>query len=132
MKKLFLLFGTIGILFSGLTFSVAYASNPVNIVCRDPNITAGAASSSPLCKDTSTTKLQGSGSIVNLIVNLISAIAGFVAIIMIVISGIQFINSGGDSKKVAEAKDTILFSAIGLVVIAIARLLILFVISKIG
>jgi hypothetical protein len=132
MKKLFLSIGSIGILISGLSFSVAYASNPVNSVCTDTNITAGNASSSPLCQDTSSSKLQGSGSIINLIVNLISAIAGFVAVIMIVISGIQFINSGGDSKRVSQAKDTITYSLMGLVVIAIARILIIFILNKVG
>ena len=123
----------ISIFMTLISLSAVYAvGNPANAVCSDPGVTAGSTSSSSLCNDTSTSQLQGSGSVVNLIVNIISAIAGFVAVIIIIISGIQFMNSGGDSKKISQAKDSIIYSARGLIVIVLARFIIDFILTKIG
>ncbi len=132
MKKIALFLTTMSLALGIFSFSAAYAANPVNVVCTDSNVTAGSASSSPLCQDTSSSQLNGSNTLVNLIVNLISAIAAFVAVVIIIISGIQFINSGGDSKKVSQAKDTILYAAIGLIVIVLARIIIGFVLQKVS
>jgi hypothetical protein len=133
MIKRSIITGTISIFMALVSLSAVYAAgNPVNAVCSDPNITAGNAGGSSLCTSTSTSQLQGPGSVVNLIVNIISAIAGFVAVIIIIISGIQFMNSGGDSKKISQAKDSIIYSAIGLIVIVLARFIIDFILTKVG
>jgi len=132
MLKRTLLTGAISVLFALFSFSAVYASNPVNAVCSDSGITAGSPSGSPLCTDTSSGQLQGSNTIISLIVNIISAVAGFVAVIIIIISGIQFISSGGDSKKISQAKDSIIYSLIGIIVIVLARTIIVFVLNKIG
>jgi hypothetical protein len=43
----------------------------------------------------------------------------------------MYITSGGDSSKVSSAKDTVLYAAIGLVVVVLARTIIVFVVGKI-
>jgi len=55
---------------------------------------------------------------------LIAAISGFVAVIIIIIAGIQYMTSGGDPQKINKAKDTILFAAIGIIVVVLARIII--------
>ncbi len=47
-------------------------------------------------------------------------VAGFIAVLMMVIGGISYITSTGDSGKVTKAKNTIIYAAIGLVFVALA------------
>lgn len=42
--------------------------------------------------------------------------AGLVAVIFIIIGGINYMTSGGDAGKLKKAKDTILYAVIGLVI----------------
>ena len=67
------------------------------------------------------------------ITNLISAvfaIIGALALLTIVISGFNYIFSQGDPEKVARAKNTIVYAAIGLVVSASAAVIVKFVLGK--
>jgi hypothetical protein len=65
------------------------------------------------------------------IVNLLSAIVGVVAVIMIIVGGFRYITSGGNDASVTGAKNTILYAIIGLVVVALAQILVRFVLDKI-
>lgn len=57
-------------------------------------------------------------------VNILSFIVGVAAIIAIISAGFKYITSGGDSNKVGNAKSTILYAIVGLVVVALAQLII--------
>lgn len=43
-------------------------------------------------------------------------IVGVAAVIMIIVGGVKYITSGGDANKLTSAKNTILYSVVGLVV----------------
>lgn len=62
---------------------------------------------------------------------IVFTIAGAVAILMVVIGGFQYVISSGDPQKTARAKDTILYSLIGLVVVIFAQVIVTFVIGKV-
>ncbi len=49
---------------------------------------------------------------------------------MIVYGGFRYVTSGGDSSKVGDAKKTILYALIGLVIVALAQVIVKFVLSK--
>ena len=68
---------------------------------------------------------------VNGVINIITAIAGFVAVIMIIVAGFQMITSSGKPEKISTARNTIIYASVGLIVIALARIIIGFIISKI-
>lgn len=70
-------------------------------------------------------------SLVTTIVNIFSAIVGVVSVIMIIFGGFKYISSGGDSSKVTEAKNTIIYAVIGLVIVALAQFIVQFVLSKV-
>jgi hypothetical protein len=74
-----------------------------------------------------TTKIN---KMVHTIVNLLSAIVGIVAVIMIIVGGFRYITSGGNDASVTAAKNTILYAVIGLVVVALAQVLVRFTLSK--
>ena len=63
------------------------------------------------------------------IVNIISFITGIAAVIMIVVAGVRFIASGGDSQATAGAKNMLIYAIIGLVVVALAQAIVHFVLN---
>jgi len=64
------------------------------------------------------------------ILNTAYLIAGIVAVVMIIYAGIQYTTSSGDAKKVEQAKNTILYSIIGLVVVLLAFFITWYVIGR--
>ena len=60
---------------------------------------------------------------------ILSIVAGVAAVIMIVIAGLKYTTSGGNSSQVSEAKSAIIYAVVGLIIIAMAQLIIAFVIN---
>lgn len=77
--------------------------------------------------DEATTRINN---VIRTIVNLLSALVGVVAVIMIIVGGFRYITSGGNDTSVTSAKNTILYAIIGLVVVALAQLIVRFTLSK--
>jgi hypothetical protein len=57
-------------------------------------------------------------------------LVGIVAVIMIIVGGLRYITSGGNDASVTSAKNTILYAIIGLVIVALAQVLVRFTLSK--
>ena len=64
------------------------------------------------------------------IVNVMLYIIGAIAVIMIVIGGIRYVTSNGDSGSVKSAKDTILYAVIGLIIAILAYSIVNFVVDS--
>lgn len=75
---------------------------------------------------------DGVTKLIKLVVNIFSLIVGVVAVIMIIIGGLKYITSGGDSGNITGAKNTILYAVIGLVVVALAQFIVRFVLTRVG
>lgn len=68
-------------------------------------------------------KFQAQGLIAQLVTTIlpvILTIAGFVTVIVIIISGIQFVTSGGNPEAAAAARGRLTFAIIGFVIIILA------------
>ena len=77
---------------------------------------------------------KGSQNVSDTITNIINAIVGIlglVCVIVMIIGGVTYMTSGGDAGKVKKGKDTILYGLIGLVICALAYVLVNFVIVNI-
>lgn len=72
----------------------------------------------------------GNGGIFRTITNVMLFIIGAISVIMLIIGGIRYVVSGGDSTKVQEAKNTILYSIVGVVVAILAYAVVQFVIDS--
>ena len=68
--------------------------------------------------------------IITTVINIFSIVVGVGAVIMIIVGGLKYITSGGDSGNVTGAKNTILYAVIGLVVVALAQVIVKFVLGK--
>ena len=73
--------------------------------------------------------LFGDAGVFKQVTNTILYIVGIVAVIMLIIGGIKYVISGGDSKKVTDAKNTVLYAIIGLIIAFLAFAIVNFVIS---
>ncbi|MEI6481548.1 MAG: pilin [Candidatus Saccharibacteria bacterium] len=96
-------------------------------VCGGVGIDINTADPSCVSDTTSQTKVNDT---VKLGLNLFSAIVGIIAVVMIIVGGIKYITSGGDSGNVTAAKNTILYAVIGLVVVALAQIIVKFVLGR--
>lgn len=67
------------------------------------------------------------------IISLINWLIGFaavLAVIMIIVSGFQFITAFGDEKKIQKATSSLIFAIVGMVLVFIAPLVIQFIIDN--
>ncbi len=65
-------------------------------------------------------------------INILSIVVGIVAVIMIIVGGFKYITSNGDSGAVSSAKNTILYAIVGLVIVALAQIIVRFVLRETG
>jgi hypothetical protein len=75
----------------------------------------------------------GTGKITKLarnIVNVFSILVGIIAVIMIIFGGFRYITSGGDSNRVGGAKNTLIYAIIGLIIVALAQVIVKFVLNQ--
>ena len=79
-------------------------------------------------KDAENTNLMGT---LNTIINIAIGVIGFLAVVMIIIGGVQYTTSAGDTAKVTKAKNTIMYGIIGLVVALLAYAIVNFVLSSV-
>ncbi len=86
-------------------------------------------SKSELCNDGD--DLFGPNSTWTRIINTLIFIIGATAVLMIVIGGLRYVLSGGDAAGVNNAKNTIIYSVVGLVVALLANAIVNFVLFRI-
>lgn len=67
---------------------------------------------------------------IRLVINIFSFIVGVVAVIMVIIGGFKYITSAGDSTNIASAKNTILYAIVGLIIVALAQVIVRFVLRQ--
>lgn len=72
------------------------------------------------------------GSLIKAIVSALLFIIGAVSVVMIVIGGIKYTISQGDSSAISSAKNTILYAVIGLIVALLGYAIVQFVIDRIA
>lgn len=100
----------------------------INDVCSGSNLDATGNSSN--C-DTNNNG-QSLNAILAQIIKIFSIIVGFISVVMIIIGGIKYITSGGDSGNVSGAKNTIIYAIIGLIVVVLAQVLVHFVLNSVN
>ena len=77
-----------------------------------------------------TADLFGSSGIFSTITNVLLFILGAVSVIMIIIGGLRYVVSGGNSANVTAAKNTILYAIVGIVIAMLSYAIINFVLGS--
>lgn len=68
--------------------------------------------------------------ILKTVINILSLIVGVISVIFVIIGGFKFITSSGDAANVSSAQKTIIYALVGLVVVALAQVIVRFVLDK--
>lgn len=76
------------------------------------------------------TNLTGTAGVFSTVTNVLLFIIGGVAVIMIIVGGLRYITSGGNSANVTAAKNTILYALVGVIVAILAFAAVNFVIGS--
>lgn len=131
IKKLSLLIASFFILSFALMPAIAGAADPCDqnkdgtittqeaIRCGTDNA-AGAPDNAKPSLDTT----------IHNIVNVLSIVVGIAAVIMIMVGGLRYVTSGGKEDSIKGAKNTIVYALIGLIVVALAQVVVRFVLNK--
>lgn len=77
-------------------------------------------------------ELVGVNGVFTKITNTILYAVGIVSVVMLIYGGIRYVVSGGDSKKVTDAKNTIMYALIGLIIAILSFAIVNFVINAVG
>ena len=94
------------------------------------NIAQGASSTGSDVNCESNDSTNNIGNLAKNIVNIFSFIVGAVAVLMIIYGGFRYITSGGDSGSVGNAKNTLIYAIVGLIIVALAQIIVQFVLSQ--
>ena len=78
------------------------------------------------------TELFGSGGVVRTVTNILLFFAGALSVIMLIVGGLRYTISGGNSTAVTAAKNTVLYAIVGLVVAFLAYAAINFVLTSLA
>lgn len=60
------------------------------------------------------------GNLISTILPIVLSIGGFITVVFIIVSGIQFISSGGNPEAAAQARGRLIYSIIGFVLIILS------------
>ncbi len=80
--------------------------------------------------DDQTANLFGQTGIFKTITNVLLFILGAVSVIMIIIGGLRYVISGGNSTAVTAAKNTILYAIVGVIIALLAYAIVNFVLTS--
>jgi hypothetical protein len=69
---------------------------------------------------------------ITIILNTVFAVIGAIAVMMIIIGGIKYSSSMGDPQAVAKARETIIYSVVGLIVTILAVVIVDFVFGRVA
>lgn len=76
-------------------------------------------------------ELVGDNGFIRKLTSWILLAVGTISVIMLIYGGFRYVVSGGDSKKVTDAKNTILYAIIGLIISMLAYAIVQFIISAV-
>ena len=88
---------------------------------------SGCASGSSQTPEQASTHLDN---VIKEVINILSVAVSIAAVIMIMIGGFRYVTSGGKQESVTGAKNTILYAVIGLVIVALAQVIVRFVLTR--
>ena len=118
--------GGLGVVAMGLQVAPTFAA--VKVRCPDGTEKKDLSACPDLTNSLNNNDLMTT---LNTIINVVIGIIGFVAVMVIILGGVQYTTSAGDSGKVKKAKDTIMYGIIGLIIALMAYSIVNFILSNI-
>ena len=110
----------------GVGASFAYAQNTTNLNCGAQGNLTGTNCSPPTSADNTINKT------IEQAIRIFQVVVGLISVFMVIFGGLKYITSGGESSGVTSAKNTILYAVIGRVVVALAEVIVQFVLNRVN
>lgn len=105
--------------------SALAAEDPFGQVCD------ATTQDSPVCdQNKPDNPITGEDGILVRATQIVVFIVGVASVIMVLIGGFKYITSNGDANGISNAKNTILYALIGVVLASVSQIIIIFVISR--
>ncbi len=102
-----------------------------NNLCKGSNLDL--TSSGTNCNDAT---ISGSGKsvtdLIKQIITILSVIIGAIAVLMIIVGGFRYVTSAGNAENTKAARSTILYALIGLIIVALAQIIVHFVLNNVS
>jgi hypothetical protein len=106
--------------------SLVLAQNTADVSCgASGNIIGCTATNAP-----DSTADQKVNDLIGNAIRIFQIVVGLISVFMIILGGLKYITSGGDSGKVGEAKNAILYAIIGLVIVGVAEIIVRFALNR--
>lgn len=105
-------------------FSTALVPSPV-LAANAIDEACVASPDSPICQDETDIN-----DVITIVVNVLLFVIGLISVVMIIIGGIMYTTSAGNANSITRAKNTILYSVIGLVVAFVAYAIVNWVVAQ--
>lgn len=115
---------------TGLVIGVAVFSGFIGFVAPSANVYADAKEEACNAIGTCSNGGERISNIIKTVINVLSAVGGMIAVILIIIGGVKYMTSGGDSNSASNARNTILYAVVGLIVVAFAQIIVQFVLQQ--
>lgn len=115
---------------AGMVFSfgapLALAQNTSEVACGSTGQLVG-CNTTDVADGTADTKVND---LIKNAIRIFQIVVGLISVFMVIMGGLKYITSGGDSGKVGEAKNAILYAVIGLVVVGVAQIIVQFALNR--
>jgi hypothetical protein len=112
--------------------TAAAAYDPLGGVCGSlKNGNTSASTPDSTCDGQNGSKAADPNATLRKASTLIAVIAGIAAVIIIIVSGIQYVTSGGNSQQTSTARLALIGALVGLIIIVVAQSVILLVLSRV-
>lgn len=105
------------------------APAPAYAQCTPGEYNIGTGADCAQGDETPSNLFDGDSAIFKTVVNILLFLIGAIAVIMLIIGGIRYVVSAGDSSAVTGAKNTILYAVIGIIVAVLAYAIVNWVIG---
>lgn len=131
-KKIYTLLILVGLLSPMLaTAGPVYAVDVFQSCGANGGTNTGAgAGGTDVCKDAQAQSGNPFLSTMKTVISIMALLVGVAAILSLIVGGIKFITAQGDASAVKSARDTVVYSLVGIVVAALAQAIVVFVLSK--
>ena len=111
----------------GLALSTVLVAAPVAVESASAQVQDGLNMTK-----TDENKSLSVNTLVKNVINILLWAIGIVSVIMLIIGGFRYVTSNGDSSQVTAAKNTIMYSVIGLIIAIFAYGIVNFVVFRVG
>ena len=121
------------LLSASLSLALLFNLTPILVSAQTPKdaIQKGVCDASGQTPCDSGTATKSLDDTITNVINILSVIVGIVAVLMLIYGGFRYITSAGDTARVASAKNTILYAIIGLIIVALAQVIVRFVLKNV-